>query len=215
MTSDGNSKKTNILSIFNVRKDIEDILKIPLITLKENADDISEIRLEIAEIIKQFIYSDLPMHKVANEIITHETAEDAHKMINSEFKKKALAKIHRTRYELEDIITKIKIDYYPSALTIQGNSESLLKTSKIEAITDSALNKLVSTNAQKEREVEYIMKDHNYYFDKINIEFKMVKNYLVWVEDQIDYANKMDSFIRLNKQLDESLMFGQGGSLEI
>jgi len=167
-------------------------------TLQEYNSQLLDINNTVKQSINSIMSSDFIAHKVAYKII-----EENLNQLDS------LKIVHKSLYKINEQFTMMNINLLPEANTIYTDSKSLFDTTKLEIMNDLIFNKVTTSNAEREREVNFIMNKANQVMLKINNLFKQIKNYYAFMEHQLSYLNKLDSMIRLKNNIVNSGAIGE------
>jgi len=168
------------------RKDLEPTVSYMNDVLSKMDKMYSEVRKAVTELS----FSDNAPHKVARTIIDNDLSQ-----------MDSLVLVHKAMYKINDVLNQIALNIYPDVVEAYGDAESVVSSIKLELLNDTVFNRLTSSNAERNREVEFIMMGILNPMGKITTKYKLTKSMISHLEDMSKYINKLDSMVRLKQNI--------------
>jgi len=189
-------------SVLTVRLHLIEVVGDSATTLSQWYDDINKLFKSAEKLVKDFVSTEHPSYKVAKKFL--ERTDDGIMKVS---KTDALILIHTALYEVQNIATELSLKIYPSAVEIHSLAKDLIRSKEIQLRNDEKLLQLGMTKTDQNREIEFVMNNMTTNFNKIDMRFKQIKNYINFIEDQNSALNRLDSALRLKQNIDSTVAF--------
>jgi len=179
-----------MVSLAKYRKDKQKELEPHISSLRDSYKVLSGYHQEMMKKLSDFMQTEHVPNKVASRIV-----EENMSQMN------ALVEVHKAMYKLNDIANTFALQYLSHITEIYGDAELLVKTVELEIKNDDIFNKITTSNAERNREAEFITLYLNNEFTKIKNKYRAIKDLVSFVESMQSYLNRLDSFIRLKEKI--------------
>jgi hypothetical protein len=165
-------------------------------TLKSIRNEITDFYKQLNTIISEWASTDDVPYKVAEIIL-----RDQLNQMN------ALTLTHKAMYKINNINTKTNLNILPEMEVLQSEANILFDSIKTELLNDPVFHRVTSSNAEREREISYILMFHKQEMDRIGLRYNQAKKLVKFMESASGYINRLDSMIRLKQNIIQSSEF--------
>jgi len=196
-----------IANLTDFRKDKRKEIEPSVDYLKDVLKDIIDIEIDVRKQVVDLSTSDDAPAKVARDLVEDKSLP----------RSKQMQRVHMSMYKHNDLANKVNLSVLPLVTEMYGDAQSVVNNTKLELMNDQLFNRLTSSNAEREREVNFILMHLQTAFNKIDMKYKNIKNYIKHIDDQSHYLSKLDAMIRLQQKISESAdyegMMGRAGEI--
>ena len=182
-----------VKTIFSFRRDKRRELQPMESDFLEKEKEINELTNSIKNKVIEFINSPFVPYKIAGEIVEKNPSQ-----------LDALTMIHRAIYKLNDIVVKVTIELMPQIDSIYNDTKMVLSSTQQELLVDETLYRLTNSNAEREREVNYILLPISNIFKRIERSYNYAKELVKFLDKQNDYLMRLESSVRLKQKILDS-----------
>jgi len=195
-----------IANLSSFRKDKRKEIEPSIDYLKNILNDITEMEANVRKQVVNLSTSNDAPAKVARDVVENPSLP----------RSKQMQRVHVSMYKYNDLANKVNLSIVPVVTEMYGDAQSVVNNTKLELMNDPLFNRLTSSNAEREREVSFILMYLQTVFNKIEMKFKNIKNYIKHIDDQAHYLSKLDSMIRLQQKIAESADYEamMGGTIQ-
>lgn len=182
-----------VKTIFSFRRDKRKELEPVESDFKEKEKELNELVNELKNKVVEFINSSYVPYKIAGEIVEKNPSQ-----------LDALTMIHRAIYKLNDIVVKATVEMMPQINVIYNDTKMILSSIQQELLVDETLYRLTNSNAEREREVNYILLPVSNTFKRIERSYNYAKELIKFLDKQNDYLMRLESSVRLKQKILDS-----------
>jgi len=179
-----------LMSIQKFRNDHKLDMKTNVDYLVTNLDQIDTMYKTIREKVTDLSLSDNAPYKVAQKIVEEELLQ-----------MDSLLLTHKAMYKINDALNTISMKFLPDLTEIYSDSKSIMGSIKLELMNDPMFTKLTTSNAERNRESDFILMDMIKTFGKIEVKYKLSKDMISHLNSMGSYCNRLDSMIRLKQNI--------------
>jgi len=182
-----------VKTIFSFRRDKRKEIEPMVEEFKEVEKELSEYQTKLRKQVLEFVDSPYIPYKIASELVEKNLPQ-----------LDALALIHKAIYKLNDILTKNAVYIMPEVNKLYNDAKITLSTTQQELLVDETLYHLTNSNAEREREVNYITLPLSNQFKRIERVYNSIKELVKFLDKQNDYLMRLESSIRLKQKILDS-----------
>ena len=153
----------------------------------------ADMHQRVNKILADFSKSDHVAHKVGRRLET----------LGSNVSK--LQSLRKSIYENADLVAYIRVEIIFKVQELMNDVKSLFDSQWTEICGSEFTAKFLNTNADKEREANYLMSGCTVKFNKIKSMFSTIKAHTDFLTDNLDQLNKTESALRLSYNMSKSL----------
>lgn len=113
--------------------------------------------------------------------------------------------VRRAIYKNSAIVTLFRTDTFSKMYIVQADAKSLYTGLWTEIAGDEQTLLYLTTNADKERECEYMLRNIAKHIDKIKTLYTTARTEVDWIADNLDQLNKVESALRLEHNMQLTL----------
>lgn len=179
-----------LMSIQKFRTDQKAAMKTNVDYISNALESIDKMYKSIREIVSDLSMSENAPYKVAQQIVEQNLPQ-----IDS------LVLTHKAMYKINDALNKISMTILPDLTEIHSDAKSVMESVKLELMNDAIFTKLTTSNAERNRESDFILMDMDKPFGKIETKYKLSKDMIVHLNNMSSYCNRLDSMIRLKQNI--------------
>ena len=158
--------------------------------MSESLEEVDKLYRKIRTLASELSTSDIAPHRIAREIVDKNLGQ-----------MDSLLLIHKSMYKINDVLNVISMEILPDLTELEGDATSVIESSKLELVNDVTFNRLTSSNAERNRETNFIFINVTKKYDKLERKYKLAKDMIVHVTNMGKYINKLDSMIRLKQSI--------------
>ncbi len=176
-------------SIRQVRAHLQPIVDQHLPTFKTIEESIIEGKAYIEKEVMEFAETEYVAHKVGERM-----GDKLRPVVKLQLARRAI-------YANAKIVSHFRVHTLQGLIEQQADAKALLSRIWTELMGDDLVIEKISSNAQRESEVSYVMMEIKQISESIKNKYSIAKNRIDWMFDNLDQLNRIESALRLEHNM--------------
>ena len=172
-------------------------------TLENLKIDMQKLHDEAFSLVEWLSSSKYVSYKVSPKVIDY---LKNHKLIE------ALNVVHTATYKIQDVSSDFRLVFKPQAIDLMNDTETIMYHLRMDFVGDLHNTVIFGTNAEIEREQEFVNKRCEVVADQIRTLNSKIQEYVSFVEEQSYAISRLDSMLKLNDSIIRASMFSSATS---
>jgi len=179
--------------IMMIRKAFRDDIDETESALNKMLEDMQKLHAIVTKKVNQFNKTDNLAHIVGEKLTS------IHRPV------KKLQRLRKSIYPNAELVSYYKTEIFPKAHEISADAKSLMSQKWTEICGSETTIKILTTNADKEREASFLLNSCKVKNDKLQSVYSVMKNLFEFVSDNLDALNKTESALRLEYNMSNAV----------